>query len=69
MFMYILTILYSSYESELFSTRLRLYFLFKYLQNIFDGVTVSVKPTPTLSLRENWTDSSSSNMQNISGEI
>ena len=69
MFMYILTILYSSYESELFSTRLRLYFLFKYLQNIFDGVTVSVKPTPALSLRENWTDSSSSNMQNISGEI
>lgn len=69
MFMYILTILYSSYESELFSTRLRLYFLFKYLQNIFDGVTVSVKPTPTLPLRENWTDSSSSNMQNISGQI
>ena len=69
MFMYMLTILYSSYESELFSTRLRLYFLFKYLQNIFDGVTVSVKPTPTLSLRGNWTDSSSSNMQNISREI
>ena len=59
--MYILKILYSSYDSELISTKLRLHFHSKCVRNILHGVFVPVKPTPTLPLLENWTGFSSSN--------